>query len=132
PFSLNTVVTTSLSAATSAVAGLIPGAGGDLPESQVAALDYAVSGIAITWPALNGCAAGSLAAVTDTPTAFGALKFRKGALPMVMEISDAEFHNGVHTVATEPADSGPGWCIADSDPTTGATLTTCTGPALYP
>jgi hypothetical protein len=105
-----TAVTTDKATATTAVNGLRMAEGDDLPEDQVVALNYAFTGNAFSWPALNGCGGGSRPAVAETTTNFGALGFRKGALPMLMEISDAEFHDGVHASATMPG-AAPAWCI---------------------
>ncbi len=95
PYYLRTVVTTNKATATTAVAGLRMANGSDLPEDQVVALHYSLTGTAFSWPALNTCAAGSRAAVAETVSNYGAMQFRKGALPILMELSDAEFHNGV-------------------------------------
>ncbi len=66
--------------------------GNDIPEAQVLSLIHAIDGQAIP----GGCR-GTIAATPDTATTFGSLGFRKGALPILVEISDAPFHNGVQT-----------------------------------
>jgi len=69
--------------------------GDDLPESQVPALLRALRGDALSWSASSICPAGSFAADPgDGVTNMGALRFRKAALPILIGISDAMFHNG--------------------------------------
>jgi hypothetical protein len=82
--------TTAISQAQGAANVLGTHDGVDTPESQVLALIHAIDGQSIT----NGCNA-ALPTIADTATTFGSLGFRKGALPMIVEISDAPFHNGV-------------------------------------
>ncbi len=65
--------------------------GNDTPESQVLALLHGIDGDAVS---MGGCGA-DVAAVGDSATTFGSLGFRKNALPMIVEITDASWHNGV-------------------------------------
>ena len=122
PYYQLTAVTTDKPTATTAVGGLRMSNGGDLPEDQVAAMFYAFTGSAESWPRNSACPGGNLGAVAETATNFGAIGFRKGALPMLMEISDAEFHNGVHPSQTMPTTSGASstwWFTYDPASTTG-------------
>ena len=81
-------VTTDTTAAQNAANSLGTHSGDDLPESQIPAIYHAINGAALTWPG------GSVAADTGPAGTFGALHFRSDALPIVVEISDAPFHNG--------------------------------------
>jgi hypothetical protein len=106
PWYLLTAVTTDATTATTAVNGLREANGGDLPEDQIVAMQYALTGGAFSWGAYNGCPAGSLPASTGTAgSTFGALGFRASALPIVVEISDARFHNGIYVGQTAQHDT---------------------------
>lgn len=81
------VITTTLSQAQSAVNAMSASGGGDEPEAQVGAMYFALTGLAN-----NGSPA--LAAHTpSTPGAFGGVDFRSGSVPVVVEISDASWHD---------------------------------------
>ena len=80
-------ITTTLSLAVSAVNAMSASGGGDEPEAQVGAMYFALTG-----QANNGSPA--LAAHTpSTPGAFGGVDFRSGSVPVVVEISDASWHD---------------------------------------
>jgi hypothetical protein len=86
---------TGVSQAQTAVNGLRLADGYDLPESQTLALLHAIGGNALSWGAGSGCPAGSVAGdFGDGVTNFGGLHFRKAALPILIAVSDAVFHNG--------------------------------------
>jgi hypothetical protein len=90
-------VTTVAATAQAAAASLTTRAGGpSLPESQVAAMMRALTGQALTWPE------GSLAAITPPAGTFGAMRFRDGALPILVPITDAAMHNGRRAKNTTP------------------------------
>lgn len=89
--SAGTPLTAAIAQSQGAANALTTHYGNDTPESQVLGLIHAVDGQAV----YDGCN-GAIGAVADTATTFGSLRFRKGALPIVVEISDASWHNGVH------------------------------------
>jgi hypothetical protein len=81
-------VTTSLAAAQAAVNALGPAwGGGDEPEAQVFAMFHTLTGAAST--------AGSPPVAAHTPAAgtTGGVDFRSGAVPIVVEITDAHWHD---------------------------------------
>src|SRR5205823_13410708 len=71
-----------------AVNALTLGWGNDGPESQVPAMYKLITGAALSWPG------GSLAADSPPAGTFGGLRFRSDALPIVVEITDVDMHNG--------------------------------------
>jgi hypothetical protein len=80
-------ITTTLSLAQTAVNAMSASGGGDEPEAQVGAMYFALTG-----QANNGSP--SLAAhVPASPGAFGGVDFRPGSVPVVVEISDASWHD---------------------------------------
>ena len=80
-------ITTTLSLAQSAVNAMSASGGGDEPEAQVGAMYFTLTG-----QANNGSPA--IAAHTpSTPGAFGGVDFRPGSVPVVVEISDASWHD---------------------------------------
>ena len=84
-------ITTDAKAANSAVALMSAGGGGDEPEAQIASMHSMVT----------GAANGSIPAVTPAPGTFGAVEFRPGAVPVVVLITDAHWHDpsGIATTA---------------------------------
>jgi hypothetical protein len=84
---------TGQSQAQAAVNALRRANGMDLPESQIPALLHAIRGDSFSWTGTT-CPSGSRAAVAPTATTFGALGFRKDALPIMISVSDARFHGG--------------------------------------
>ena len=82
-------ITTDTATAQAAANSLSIHNGDDGPEAQIPGLFHTVAGDALSWPG------GSVGADNGTPgSTFGALHFRSDALPIVVEISDADFHNG--------------------------------------
>ena len=79
-------VTTTLSAAQTAVGKYSAGGGNDVPEAQIPAMQHILTGEALTW------SGGSVAAVTPSPGHFGAVDFRPGSVPVVVNITDAPWH----------------------------------------
>ncbi len=93
-----TTIPAGITAAQNQTNALALGNGNDTPEGQVLALIHAVNGDLISWPAGGSCPASNVPADTGTAgVTFGALHFRTAALPILVEISDAQFHNGIRT-----------------------------------
>ena len=88
-------ITTNLALAQGAVNAMSAGGGGDEAEAQVGAMYFALTGQANT-------GSPSLAAHSPaSPGAFGGVDFRAGSVPVVVEISDASWHDpsGSATIA---------------------------------
>jgi hypothetical protein len=83
---INQTVTDSTTAAQAGVTSLVLHGGGDLPEGAVPALHALASGMGLgtLLPNAPACPDGRL----------GYACFRPGAVPIVLLITDAEFHNG--------------------------------------
>jgi hypothetical protein len=81
---VNQVVTTNLGLAKAGVAAMSATGGGDTPEAAIAAMQYTLLG-----QANNGIAAHS----NTTPGTFGGVDFRPGSIPVVVNITDAEWHD---------------------------------------
>lgn len=76
-------VTTTLSLAQTALGAMGPGGGGDIPEAAIAAMQYT----------LTGQANSPIAAHANTaPGTFGAVDFRSGSVPVIVNITDAAYH----------------------------------------
>ena len=84
-------ITTDPKLANAAVSAMGASGGGDGPEAQVAAMHHI----------LTGAANGVIKAWTPTPGTFGGVNFRPGAVPVVVLITDAPWHDpsGIATVA---------------------------------
>ncbi len=82
-------ITTDATAAANAADGLRLCAGADGPESQVPAMFHILTGDELTWPG------GSVKKYTPKPGFSGGMDFRPGAVPVVVNITDANWHNGV-------------------------------------
>lgn len=84
PFEIASPVTTDVADAQAALNTLTLGSGGDTPESGIEALYQIATGAGVSWPAdaSIGAPAGSI-----PPFDMG---YRPGALPIVIQISDAE------------------------------------------
>ncbi len=80
-------ITTTLSLAQSAVNAMSASGGGDEPEAQVGAMYFALTGQA------NNGSPSIGAHVPASPGAFGGVDFRPGSVPVVVEISDASWHD---------------------------------------
>ena len=90
-------VTPDVTLAQTAVASMTAAGGDDEPEAQEEAMLYTLTGEAIdSLPPVS--------AHVSAPGAFGAVDFRPGALPIVVEITDAHWHDA----ATLPWASGGG------------------------
>ncbi len=90
---VNQVVTTNLGLAKAGVAAMSASGGGDTPEAAIAAMQYT----------LTGQANGTIAAHSPaTPGTFGGVDFRPGSVPVVVNITDADWHDpsGTATVAS--------------------------------
>lgn len=81
---VNQVVTTNLTLAKNGVAPMSASGGGDTPEAAIAAMQYTLTG-----QANNGIAAHS----NTTPGTFGGVDFRSGSVPVVVNITDADWHD---------------------------------------
>ncbi len=73
--------------------------GGDLPESQIAALMHAINGDALSW---TGTFAGTVALEVPPSGTFGGLHFRSDALPILIPITDASMHDGKAALNVTP------------------------------
>jgi hypothetical protein len=81
-------VTTDLAKTLAAVSTLTTHDGGDLPEGQIPAMYRGLTNDYLQWP-------GMLLQPDAIGTGvFGSLAFRSNALPILIEITDAPFHNG--------------------------------------
>lgn len=78
-----TPMTPSLPTAVAAVEKLVPGGGDDLPEAQVPAMYYAITGNPIR----------GVPAVPRTATSFGAAQFSTSATTVLILITDAAWHD---------------------------------------
>jgi hypothetical protein len=81
-------VSTSLGDNLGAVLALNVHDGGDFPESQIAAYYRALTDYFLTW------GAGTMPPSGAPNGTFGSLHFRADALPIVVGVTDASFHNG--------------------------------------
>lgn len=82
-------VTTDEAKAKTGVDGLRLCYGGDGPEAQIPSMWHAVTGGALTWPS------GNIPAHTPAPGTTGGMDFRAGAVPVIVSITDINWHNGV-------------------------------------
>jgi hypothetical protein len=87
------VVTTDASLVQAAVNMYSLGNGGDDPEAQIPAMDYLLTGNALTWPQSTFFPAGSVAQHTPAAGTEGGVDFRPGSFRVVVQISDAPWHN---------------------------------------
>ena len=77
-------ITTNVGLAQSAVGGMSAGEGGDLPEASIASMMHI----------LTGQANAPIAAHANTvPGTFGGVDFRTGSVPVVVNITDADWHD---------------------------------------
>jgi hypothetical protein len=84
-FQHRTDITTDAAAAQAGVSALSASGGGDTPEGDTPSLWSLVTGGALTGTAARtGCPAGT----------FGYACFREGAVPIIVVVTDAPFHNG--------------------------------------
>ena len=77
-------ITTNLGLAQSAVGAMTAGGGGDIPEASISSMQFI----------LDGKANGTVAAHANTvPGTFGGVDFRAGSVPVVVNITDADWHD---------------------------------------
>jgi hypothetical protein len=90
---VNQVVTTNPTLAKAGVAPMSATGGGDTPEAAIAAMQYTLTGQANT---------GLAAHANTVPGTFGGVDFRSGSVPVVVNITDADWHDpsGNATMAT--------------------------------
>lgn len=87
PVKVHQTITTNLATAQTAVAKYSAGGGGDGPESAIPAMQHILTGEALTW------SGGSVPAhVPAAPGAWGGVDFRPGAVPVVVNITDVNWH----------------------------------------
>ena len=97
PVKVHQKITTSLAAAQAAVNLYSAAGGGDNPESQIPAMQHILTGEALAW------SGGSVPAAPPTAGHFGAVDFRPGSVPVVVNITDVSWHsetNEPYTFAT--------------------------------
>ena len=94
PVRVRQTITTDPLLAQKAVNTYTRGAGDDDPESQIPArwIDYVLTGNALTWPA-STLEPGSVPAHVNAPGTAGGVDFRPGAFRVVVQITDAPWHN---------------------------------------
>jgi len=80
---VNQVVTTNLGLAKAGVGAMSASGGGDTPEAAIAAMQFA----------LTGQANGAIGAHTPAAGTFGGVDFRSGSVPVVVNITDADWHD---------------------------------------
>ena len=80
------ISTTNINLMKTAVNAMSASGGGDLPEAQIGAMFYALTG-----QANNGSPA--IAAHTPAAGTYGGVDFRNGSVPVVVEITDADWKN---------------------------------------
>lgn len=77
-------ITNNLTLAQAAVGAMFAGGGGNIPEASIASMQYI----------LTGAANRPIVAHTNTvPGTWGAVDFRTGAVPVVVNITDASWHD---------------------------------------
>lgn len=89
-------MTPTVAQAQSGISLLNPGGGGDIPEGQIPAMYHVLTGAVVT----------GVSAVTPPAGTFGAVQFRAGSVPVVVLISDADWHDpraGVTMTALQTA-----------------------------
>jgi hypothetical protein len=90
PVRVRQKVTTTLSAAQAAVNQYAPGGGGDGPEAQIPAMQHILTGEALTW------SGGSVPVAVNAPGTWGGVDFRPGAVPVIVNITDVDWHGEGH------------------------------------
>lgn len=85
PFTLNQIITSSASAAQTAVNALAAGGGNDGPESLIEGVYQAATGDGLTGPAPTSVPANN--------TGVGGVRFRAATMPVIVPIGDAVSHN---------------------------------------
>lgn len=87
PVRVPQILTSDLTSAQNAVNGLVAMGGSDTPESQIASMWYILTGREILW------SGGSVPAHVPAANRFGGVDFRPGALPVVVEVTDTDWHD---------------------------------------
>ncbi len=95
PVKVHQKITTNLGAAQAAVAKYTAGGGGDGPESQIPGMQHILTGEALGWTG------GSVPAATPAAGHFGAVDFRPGSVPVVVNITDIDWHSETNEPYTE-------------------------------
>ena len=101
----NGFVTTITANSQAAVNSMTVQGNADWPESDVPAMYKALTGVGLSWPGTVGTTDPTPNARTaDAPPVgtFGALHFRKDALTIMINITDAPMHNGKRALNTAP------------------------------
>jgi hypothetical protein len=93
PVNVLQTISTDSSLSISAVNLLTIHGGGDIPEAQIPAQYHLLTGAGLTWP--GGSIPPHLPGSTDTW--FGAMQFRRGGTPVIVEITDASWHDTTNT-----------------------------------
>lgn len=92
PVKVRQTITTNLAAAQGAVGQYAAGGGGDGPEAQIPSMQHILTGEALAW------SGGSVPAhVPAAPGAWGGVDFRPGAVPVVVNITDVDWHGEGHS-----------------------------------
>src|SRR5207245_2621064 len=81
------VVTTVIADAQAAANKLAVHCGGDEPEAEIPSMYQVLTGAGLTWPG------GAVPPHTPAPGTTGGVDFRAGSLPVVVEVTDAHWHN---------------------------------------
>ncbi len=87
PIGVIQVITTDLKKAQDAANKLEVHCGNDGPEAQIPAMDFVLTGRELAWTG------GKVAKHTPAAGTFGGVDFRPGALPVVVEITDVDWHD---------------------------------------
>jgi hypothetical protein len=96
PVKVHQKITKVLATAQQAVTLYAAGGGYDDPEAQIPAMQHILTGEALTWSGR-----GSIPAATPAPGGYwGAVDFRPGAVPVVVNITDAVWHDAGHDTYT--------------------------------
>jgi hypothetical protein len=97
PARVRTTITSDVATAQAAVFALSATGGRDSPEAQIPAMYHTLTGAALKWPG------GEVPAHAPSPGTFGAVEFHPGSLPVVVEITDEEWHGAGHVPYSFPA-----------------------------
>ncbi len=97
PVNVRQITTNDRALVKTALLSLVAAGGGDGPEAQIVAMQHALTGEAITWTG------GSIPAHTPAVDTTGAVELRKGALPVVVLVTDALWHSETESPYGFPA-----------------------------
>jgi hypothetical protein len=98
PVGVVQIVTTDLKKAQDAANKLETHCGNDGPEAQIPAMFHVLTGKTLTWPG------GAVPAHKPAAGTFGGVDFRPGSLPVVVEITDVDWHEDYSFAAPSMAD----------------------------